>query len=115
MIEKVSLNHYKVTIGLPYELQYGKDYSVGVTVKDISENKNVLRDSYRFYTRQSEVPWFTDFDPKLCKRGMPRFRDVSFVVLGGGEGVDDQTIRIQVHDRDVTDKSIMTPVVYRVS
>lgn len=115
VIEKVSLNHYKVTIGLPYELQYGKDYSVGVTVKDISENKNVLRDSYRFYTRQSEVPWFTDFDPKLCKRGMPRFRDVSFVVLGGGEGVDEQTIRIQVHDKDITDKSTMTPVVYRVS
>ena len=115
VIEKVNLSHYKVTIDLPYDLQYGKDYSVGVRVQDISDNKNMLRDSYRFYTRHSEVPWFTDFDPKLCKRGMPRFRDVSFVVLGGGDGVDEQTIRIQVHDQDVTKKSKITPVIYRVS
>ena len=115
VIEEVSLNHYKVTIDLPYDLQYGKDYSVGVRVQDISENKNILRDSYRFYTRHSEVPWFTDFDPKLCRRGMPRFRDVSFLVLGGGEGVDEQTIRIQVHEKDVTKDSKITPVIYRVS
>ena len=115
VIEKVNDNHYKVTIDLPYELQYGKEYSVGVIVQDISENKNILRDSYRFYTRESEVPWFTAFDPKKCLRGMPRFRDVSFIVLGGGDGIDPQTIRIQVHDQDVTDKSKITPVIYRVS
>jgi len=114
-IEQVSINHYKVSIDLPYDLQYGKEYSVGVRVKDISENKNQLRDSYRFYTRHSEVPWFTGFDPKKCLRGMPRFRDVSFIVLGAGDGVDEQTIRIQVHDKDVTDKSKITPVIYRVS
>jgi len=115
VIEEVDLNHYKVTIDIPYELQYGKDYSVGVRVMDISENKNQLRDSYRFYTAESDVPWFTAFDPKLCKRGMPRFRDVSFMVLGGGGGVDRQTIRIQIHDKDVTDKSTIAPVIYRIS
>jgi hypothetical protein len=115
IIEEVSINHYKVTIDLPYDLQYGKDYSVGVRVQDVSENKNVLRDSYRFYTRHSDVPWFTAFDPKLCKRGMPRFKDVSFVVLAGGDGLDAQTIRIQVHDKDVTKYSKISPVIYRVS
>ena len=115
VVEKVNLNHYKVTIDLPYDLQYGKNYSVGVRVNDISDNKNILRDGYRFYTRHSEVPWFTDFDPKLCKRGMPRFKDVSFLVLGAGDGVDEQTIRLQVHDKDVTDKSTILPVIYRVS
>jgi hypothetical protein len=115
VIEKINLNHYKVTIDLPYNLQYGKNYSVNVVVKDISENKNILRDSYRFYTRYSEVPWFTNFDPKLCKRGMPKFKDVSFIVLGAGDGVDEQTIRIQVHDQDVTNKSKITPVIYRIS
>jgi len=115
VIEEVNLNHYKVTIDLPYELQYGKDYSVGVRVTDISENRNMLRDSFRFYTRQSEIPWFTAFDPKLCKRGMPRFRDVSFMVLGGGGGVDGETIRIQVHDRDRTAESKIAPVIYRIS
>lgn len=115
VIEEVSLNHYKVTIDLPYTLQYGKSYSVGVTVRDLSDNENILRDSYRFYTRQSEIPWFTAFDPKLCKRGMPRFRDVSFMVLSGGDGVDPQTIRIQVHNKDVTRESKITPVIYRIS
>lgn len=114
-IEEVSLHHYKVTIDLTDDLQYGKDYSVAVRVSDVSENTNTLRDSYKFYTRESEAPWFTDFDPALCRRGMPRFRDVSFIVLGGGEGVDAQTIRIQVHDQDVTDESTITPVIYRIS
>jgi hypothetical protein len=115
VVEKVNLNHYKVTISAPYNLQYNKPYSLGVRVQDLSPNKNILRDSYRFYTRHSEVPWFTGFDPRLCKRGMPKFKDVSFIVLGAGEGVDEQTIRIQVHDKDVTDKSDITPVIYRIS
>jgi hypothetical protein len=115
VIEKVNLNHYKVTIDLPYDLQYGKEYSVGVRVKDISENKNMLRDSYRFYTRHSEIPWFTDFDPKICKKGMPRFTDVSFLALGAGDGVDVETLRLQVHGKDVTKNSKITPVIYRVS
>ena len=109
------LTHYRVSIDIPYDLQYDKAYNVGVRARDISENKNILRDSYRFYTRPSEVPWFTDFDPKKCLRGMPRFRDVSFLVLGAGDGVDPQTIRIQVHDKEVTDQSKITPVIYRVS
>lgn len=115
IVEEVSVNHYKVTMALPYELQYGKEYSVGVRVSDISENKNMLRDSYKFYTRHGEVPWFTNFDPKLCKRGMPRFRDVAFLVLGGGQGVDKETIRIQVHNKDVTKDSKIIPVIYRIS
>ena len=94
---------------MPYDLQYGKMYSVAVRATDVSENRNMLRDSYRFFTRESEAPWFTDFDPALCKRGMPQFRDVSFVVLGA------ETIRIQVHDRDVTNQSKITPVIYRVA
>jgi hypothetical protein len=115
IIEKVSIKHYKVTIDLPFDLQYGKEYSVGVRVSDISDSKNMLRDSYRFYTRESTAPWFTGFDPELCKRGMPRFRDVSFVVLGAGDGVDEQTIRIQVHDQDKTADSNIVPVIYRLS
>ncbi len=71
--------------------------------------------SYRFYTRPSDAPWFTGFDPALCKRGLARFRDVSFIVLGAGNGVDKQTITIQVHDKDVTDKSKISPVIYRIS
>jgi hypothetical protein len=114
-INEISVNHYEVSISLPYELQYGKTYSVGVIATDLSENRNILRDSYRFHTRPSEVPWFVDFDPDLCRRGMHRFRDVSFIVLGAGNGVDKETIRIQVHDKDVTNQSKIAPIIYRVS
>lgn len=112
---KVSNYHYKVLCNLPDNLLYDKVYSIGVKCSDLSPNDNVLRDSYRFYTRASEAPWFTGFDPKLCKRGMPLFRDVSFMVLASGDGVDKDTIRIQVHDKDVTEKSKILPIIYRIS
>jgi hypothetical protein len=114
-IIKVSDYHYKITCGMSYDLQFDKSYMVGVKVSDISENRNVLRDSYRFFTVESSEPWFTGFDPRLCKRGMPRFTDVSFLVLGNGHGVDEDTIRLQVADKDVIDKSNILPIIYRVS
>jgi hypothetical protein len=114
-ITKVSDYHYKITCNISYDLQFGKSYLVGVKVSDVSENRNVLRDSYRFFTAESSEPWFTGFDPRLCKRGMPRFTDVSFTVLGNGHGVDEDTIRLQVADKDVTDKSNILPIIYRVS
>jgi len=114
-IEKVSDYHYKIICNISYDLQFGKSYMVGVKVSDVAENRNYLRDSYRFFTSESSEPWFTGFDPRLCKRGMPRFTDVSFMVLGNGHGVDEDTIRLQVADRDVTDKSNILPIIYRVS
>ncbi len=114
-IVKVSDYHYKITCDVSYDLQFSKSYVIGVKVSDVSNNRNFLRDSYRFFTAESSEPWFTGFDPKLCKRGMPRFTDVSFVVLGNGHGVDEDTIRLQVADRDVTDKSNILPIIYRVS
>jgi hypothetical protein len=114
-ITKVSNYHYKVNCVIPYELQFGRVYDVGVKVPDLSENRNYLRDSYRFYTADSSEPIFEGFDPYVCRRGMPRFTDVEFVVLGDGQGVDRDTIRLQVHNADVTDKSNITPIIYRVS
>lgn len=114
-ITKISIRHYQVSIDIPYDLLYNKSYTVKVVVQDVSPNRNTLRDSYRFYTRPSLAPWFTGFDPRLCKRGMPRFTDVSFLVLGSGDGVDKDTIRIQVHDKDVTNWSKITPIIYRIS
>ncbi len=114
-IERVTGAYYKITCDIPYDLQFSKVYSVGVKVADVSENRNYLRDTYRFYTAESSLPWFTGFDPRLCKRGMPRFTDVSFAVLAGGDGVDGSTIRLQVGDKDVTDKSNILPIVYRIS
>ena len=113
-ITEVSKYHYKINCVLPENLQYDKVYTVGVKVADSSDNENYLRDSYRFYTQASAEPIFIGFDPSLCKRGMPRFTDVSFIVLANGDGIDESTIRLQVHDADVTNKSNIIPIIYRV-
>lgn len=114
-IEEVSKYHYKITIDLPSNLLYDKVYAVAVTVRDVSPNQNRLRDAWRFYTAESEAPWFVDFDPRLCHRGMPRFKDVSVKVLGLGDGVDPNSIRMQVHQKDVTNKLNLLPIIYRIS
>lgn len=114
-ITEVSKYYYKINCELPNDLQYGKTYTIGVKVLDLSENRNALRDSYRFYTAQSDAPWFTGFNPALCKRGMPKFTDVSFLVLSSGSGIDLSTVRLQVQGMDVTNKSNIIPVIYRIS
>jgi hypothetical protein len=114
-IVKINDKHYTVRCDLPKDLLYGKTYAVNVVVGDISPQQNYLRDSYRFYTRESDVPYFTDFDPKLCLRGMSRFYDISFTVLADELGVDKDSIRLQVSEKDVTGKSRITPIVYRIS
>jgi hypothetical protein len=114
-IVKINHKHYTVRCDLPNDLLFGKKYLVNVVVKDISPQANYLRDSYRFYTRESDAPYFTDLDPKLCLRGMPRFYDVSFTVLADELGVDRDSIRVQVGHRDVTDESTITPIIYRIS
>jgi hypothetical protein len=114
-VVKISDKHYTVKCDLPQDLLYNKTYAVNVIVSDISPQANVLRDSYRFYTRESDAPYFTDFDPKLCLRGMSRFHDVAFTVLADEMGVDKDSIRVQVSNKDVTDKSTITPIIYRIS
>lgn len=114
-IVKVNDYHYQVTYTPAENLFFGKTYSVGVVVSDLSDNENTLNDRYRFYTALSEDVWFTEFNPALCKRGLPRFQEVSFLALGNSSGVDRETLRLQVRNKDVTDKSNVVPVVYRVS
>lgn len=112
---KISDKHYTVRCDLPKDLLYDKTYAMNVIVNDISPQGNILRDSYRFYTRESDAPYFTDFDPKLCLRGMSRFHDVAFTVLADEMGVDKDSIRVQVSNKDVTEKSVITPIIYRIS
>lgn len=53
--------------------------------------------------------------PGACKRGLARFTDVSFLALGIGSGIDRDTLRLQVREKDVTDQSTIVPVIYRIS
>jgi len=114
-IEKVTDAHYKITYNPSTNFFYGKRVSVGVIVDDLSDNENWLNDRYAFYTADSEGVYFTNFEPEMCKRGLSRFHDVSFVALGLGEGVDVSTLRLQVRDKDVTDQSDIVPIIYRIS
>jgi hypothetical protein len=114
-ITRVNDNHYQVEYVSADNFYYGKRITVTVKVKDTSDNENWLNDRYSFYTVESDGVFFTDFEPALCKKGLPRFHDVSFVALGVGGNVDKETLRLQVHDYDVTDESIIVPVIYRIS
>jgi hypothetical protein len=114
-IIKVSDNHYKVTYNPTDNFFFNRRVTVGVKIDDISGYANWLNDSYSFHTSESEDLIFTNLEPGMCKQGLPRFQDVSFVVLGTGEGVDEETLRLQVHDKDVTDGSTIVPIIYRIS
>jgi hypothetical protein len=114
-IEKVTDNHYKVTYDPTTDFYYDKAITVSVKVSDSSENENTLIDSYRFYTAESYEIEIIALDPKVCRRGLPRFSDVSLLVLGQGSGVDLSSLRVQIHQQDVSDKVKILPVIYRVS
>ena len=110
-IEEVNKNHYKVRIRPEYKLYHGKRYKVLVTVNDLSPFKNKLVDSYVFYTVSSEGVEFINHSPG-CKRGQSVFEDVSVIVLSKGHGIDKDSIKLQVFDKDV--KPNIVPIIYRI-
>lgn len=112
-VEEVSRYYFKVTYQPPTDLYYGKDYKVAVKVEDTSQRKNALNTSYEFRTADSTGVLFIDPTPGPCKAGMRRFQDVSVVVLGDGNGVDKDTIRMQVFNKDISPKVV--PIIYRIS
>jgi len=114
-ITKVSDKHYNISYTPPDNLSYEKEYIISVKAQDTSEEVNRLNDAYRFYTAESDGVILTDFVPGGCVYEKGRFEDVSFVALAGGNGIDRTKLRLQVHQKDVTDKSKITPIIYRVS
>jgi len=113
VIEKMSDKHYKVSYTPPQPLYYDKAYKVMVKVKDTSPFENGLNDAYTFYTAQSDGIIFTDFDPIRCKRGMQRFQNISLIALADGNGIDMDSVTMQVFNKDVTPRII--PIIYRLS
>lgn len=112
-VEEVSTHHIKVNYQPPQDLYFDKDYTVTVRIQDTSPNQNKTTAAWRFFTGSSDGPMFVDFSPERCKRGMGRFNDVSVKVLAGGEGLDKESIRMQVYNKDVNPDLI--PIVYRIS
>ena len=113
LIEELSRYHYNVTTINIGPLYYDKRYFVTVKVSDSSPAVNKMNDAWAFYTQTSGEILFIGFDPIRCKRGASRFSSVSVLALGAGDGVDKDTLTLQVLDKDVDINRI--PVVYRVS
>lgn len=114
-IIKVSDSHYKVTYSPTTDFFFDKRITVGVIVDDLTEYDNYLNDRYAFYTPESDDILFTALEPGMCKRGLSRFQDVSFLALGIGSGIDRNTLRLQIREKDVTDQSTIVPVIYRIT
>ena len=113
LIEELSRYHYNVTTVNIGPLYYDKRYFVTVKVSDSSPAVNKMNDAWAFYTLESDQVMFTGFDPIRCKRGASRYSSVSVLALGAGDGVDKDTLILQVLDKGVDINRI--PVVYRVS
>lgn len=112
-IEKVNRNFYKVTYKPIENLYYTKEYKVTVKVSDFAPRVNSLNTAYSFSTTDSTGVLMLDPTPSPCKKGMSRFEEVSVLVLGDGNGVDRDTIKLQVFNTNVNPK--ITPVIYRIS
>ncbi len=112
-IEIVSKYHIKVNYTPPENLFFSKDYKVSIKVQDTSPNENRMNDSYTFYTTDSTGVLIVDPNPGVCKGGMNRFQDVSVKVLADGNGVDVDSIRMQVFNKDVHPRIL--PIIYRIA
>jgi len=112
-IEEFSRYHIKVTYTPPQMLYFDKEYKVTVKITDTAYEENRMNDSYSFTTASSSGVIITNPIPGVCKRGMGRFEDVKVLVLAGGDGVDEESIRMQVFNRDVFPNVL--PVIYRIS
>lgn len=112
-VEMITDNHYKVSYTPAEPLYYDKAYKVTVKVSDTSPFENGLNDAYVFYTTQSDGIIFTDFDPVRCKRGMQRFQSIYLVALANGNGIDRDSITMQVFDKDINNL-IKIPIIYRL-
>ncbi len=113
IIERVSRYHYKVSYTPPESLYYNKDYKVTIKVNDLAPEKNALNYSYNFYTIESSGITIIDEFPSMCKAGMDRFQSIKVTLLASGDGIDANSVYMQVSDKNVNPKKI--PILYRIS
>jgi len=114
-IIKVNKRHYKIKYTPATPFRYGEEVIVRVQCVDMAEQKNILRTSYPFYIDLGYDIDFIAEQPLRCEWGVPNFYDVRVLALGTGGGVDKSSLRMQVYGKDITDKSNILPIVYRVA
>lgn len=116
-VVKISKRYYKVKYTPPVPFRYGEEVMVKVSCADFADQPNMMRTRYPFYI---DLGYGIDFiveAPLRCSWGVPRFNDVRFLALGTGGGIESESLRIQIHNKDVTDdpNTTILPIVYRVS
>lgn len=115
-ITKVNRNFYKVKYSPPTPFLYGEEVIIKVSCADNAEQANVLHTSYPFYIDDGFSVDFVVENPKKCSWGVPRFNDVEVLVLGEGGGVNKNSLRLQIYEKDVTKdpRTSILPVLYRL-
>ena len=108
-------NGYRITYNPSDDLYYDQDIEISVRVQDLSGSKNVLYDMWKYTCIGSDGPLIDSesITPGLCVRGVPgRQTSVSFNVYDIGTGIDKDSIRLLVDNKDVF--IVEKPVIYRI-
>lgn len=116
-IIKINKRYYKVKYTPPVPFRYGEEVMVKVSCVDFADQPNMMRVRYPFYIDLGCGIDFIAETPLRCSWGVPRFNDVRFLALGTGGGIESESLRIQIRNKDVTDdpNTTILPIVYRVS
>jgi len=107
---------YHVSYNPSTDFHYGQTVEITVYVQDLSDIKNQLYDTWRFYCEGSAGPWIdrSSFYPRDCSRGVYRkVIGIMINVLGINDtGVDRDSLTMTIEDkeRDVA----ITPIIYRI-
>ena len=101
-------------IGAPFV--YSQEVKITVFVNDLSDNANLLRESWTFYCISSSGPWFNidDVSPGRCLQGTERtMDDVKVQVYAiNSTGIDYDSLRLDVGGKYRNIK--ITPIIYRL-
>ncbi len=107
---------YHIECTLNSNFFYGQIVTISILAKDMSENNNILFDTYRFYCEGSTPPLVDSdsFIPKACVKDINRHMNkISFEVYEvDNSGIDRDSIYLEVDNKI---KPIeLTPIIYRI-
>lgn len=92
---------------------YGDLIPVAIFVSDTSKNANETFFTYSFTTLESTAPRLINVVPAPCTIGVPVGTDISVDVIGGGHGLDKDTIVLTVEEIEMGSVIQLIPVVHR--
>lgn len=107
---------FNITCSNDLLFSYGQEVTVEVFVKDLSDNTNLLNESWNFYCIDSSGPWFNEdgVSPGRCTRGLDFTEEnISAQVYAiNATGIAYDSLRMDVGGKNRNIK--ITPIVYRL-